>query len=164
MARVPWHRRADVPNVVLGLMRIQDKTDEEVRTLVGTALDAGIDFMDHADVYGSDLHGCERRFAEAMQLTPAEREQIVMQSKAGIVREGPYFDFSVRAHRRVGRRLARGARHGLPRHAPAAPARRPGRARGGRAGVRRARGRRQGARFGVSNHTPRPDRAAASSR
>ena len=83
-----------VPNVVLGLMRIQEKTDEEVRTLVKTARDAGISFFDHADVYGSDLHGCETRFAEAMQLTSSEREQLVIQTKAGIVREGPYFDFS----------------------------------------------------------------------
>ena len=51
------------PNVVLGLMRIQEKTDDEVRELVRTARDAGIDFLDHADVYGTDLHGCERRFA-----------------------------------------------------------------------------------------------------
>ena len=86
----------DVPasNVVLGLMRIQDKTDEEVRTLVGTALDAGITVMDHADVYGKDLHGCEVRFNEAMQLTSSQRESMVIQSKAGIVREGPYFDYS----------------------------------------------------------------------
>jgi predicted oxidoreductase len=83
-----------VPNVVLGLMRIQEKTDEEVRTLVRTARDAGISFFDHADVYGSEPHGCEKRFAEAMRLTSSEREQIVLQTKAGIVREGPYFDFS----------------------------------------------------------------------
>lgn len=82
------------PNVVLGLMRIQDLDDDAVRTLVGTARDAGIDFFDHADVYGRDVHGCERRFAEAMQLTPSEREQVTIQTKAGIVREGPYFDFS----------------------------------------------------------------------
>ena len=86
----------DVPasNVVLGMMRIQDKTDEEVRTLVRTALDSGITVMDHADVYGSELHGCEVRFAEAMQLTSSQREAMVIQSKAGIVREGPYFDYS----------------------------------------------------------------------
>jgi predicted oxidoreductase len=83
-----------VPNVVLGLMRIQEKTDDEVRELVRTARDAGISFFDHADVYGSSLHGCEKRFAEAMQLTSSEREQIVLQTKAGIVGEGPYFDFS----------------------------------------------------------------------
>ncbi|OLT53962.1 aldo/keto reductase family oxidoreductase [Cellulosimicrobium sp. CUA-896] len=83
-----------VPDVVLGLMRIQDKTDDEVRTLVRTARDAGITFLDHADVYGDDLHGCERRFAEAMALSPAERDEWVIQSKAGIVPDGPYFDFS----------------------------------------------------------------------
>ncbi len=55
------------PNVVLGLMRIADKTDDQIRELVGTARDAGIDFLDHADVYGRDLHDCERRFAEAMR-------------------------------------------------------------------------------------------------
>ncbi|MBL0885996.1 aldo/keto reductase [Myceligenerans indicum] len=82
------------PNVVLGLMRIQEKSDDEVRTLVHTALDEGITFVDHADVYGSELHGCERRFAEAMRLTPSERERLVIQTKCGIVRDGPYFDFS----------------------------------------------------------------------
>jgi predicted oxidoreductase len=83
-----------VPNVVLGLMRIADLDDQAVRTLVGAARDAGIDFFDHADVYGNELHGCERRFAEAMQLSASDRQQITIQTKAGIVREGPYFDFS----------------------------------------------------------------------
>ncbi|MET0714151.1 MAG: aldo/keto reductase, partial [Mycetocola sp.] len=84
----------DAPNVILGLMRIADKTDDEVLELVRTARDAGIDFVDHADVYGNDLHGCERRFAEAMQLTASDRDAITIQTKAGIVRDGPYFDFS----------------------------------------------------------------------
>lgn len=82
------------PNVILGLMRIGEKTDDEVRDLLRTAREAGIDFVDHADVYGTDLHGCERRFAEAMQLSPSERDELTIQTKAGIVREGPYFDFS----------------------------------------------------------------------
>jgi len=81
------------PNVVLGLMRIDEKSDDEVRALVRTALDSGITFVDHADVYGSELHRCERRFAEAMRLTSAERESLVIQTKCGIVRQGPYFDF-----------------------------------------------------------------------
>jgi len=84
----------EVPEVILGLMRIQDKTDNEVRDLVHTALDAGITFMDHADVYGDGYHGCERRFAQAMRLTSSQREAMVIQTKAGIVKEGPYFDFS----------------------------------------------------------------------
>jgi predicted oxidoreductase len=82
------------PNVVLGLMRIADKTDEEIRELVKTARDAGIDFFDHADVYGSRMHECEERFAQAMKLSSSERAEITIQTKAGIVREGPYFDFS----------------------------------------------------------------------
>lgn len=82
------------PNVVLGLMRIADMPDEDIRVLVRAARDAGIDFFDHAAVYGKEMHHCERRFAEAMQLTPSERAQITLQTKAGLVRDGKYFDFS----------------------------------------------------------------------
>lgn len=81
-------------NVVLGLMRIAESSDDEVRTLVGAARDAGIDFFDHADIYGPQLHACERRFAEAMRLSPSERAEITIQSKTGIVKDGPYYDFS----------------------------------------------------------------------
>ena len=80
------------PNVVLGLMRIDGMADDEVRDLVRTARDAGIDFFDHADIYGRTLHGSERRFAEAMQLTPSERSEITLQTKCGIRRGS--FDFS----------------------------------------------------------------------
>lgn len=82
------------PNVVLGLMRIADATDDDIRTLIRTARDAGIDFFDHAAVYGNEMHGCERRFADALQLGPSARAELTIQTKAGIVREGPYFDYS----------------------------------------------------------------------
>ena len=81
----------DASAVVLGLMRIRDLQDEEIRTLVGTARDAGVNTFDHADIYGGD-HGCERRWGEAVRLSPAEREQVLIQSKVGI-RKG-FFDFS----------------------------------------------------------------------
>ena len=81
-----------VSSVILGLMRIGEMPDGEIRRLVGTALEAGIDIVDHADIYGDARHHCEARFGEAMRLTPADRERIVIQSKAGI-REG-FFDFS----------------------------------------------------------------------
>src|SRR6478609_8687222 len=84
----------EAPNVVLGLMRIGDLNDDEVRTLIAAARDAGIDFFDHAAVYGAQLHGCERRFADAMHITPSERAAVTLQTKAGIVPDGPYFDFS----------------------------------------------------------------------
>jgi len=83
---------AAASNVILGLMRIQDLSDEEIRTLVGTARDEGINFFDHADIYGSPRHGCEARFGEALNLSSSDRESIIIQSKVGI-RKG-YFDFS----------------------------------------------------------------------
>ncbi|QEW02125.1 aldo/keto reductase [Microbacterium lushaniae] len=83
-----------VPNVVAGMMRITDKSDDEIRALVSAAREADIDFFDHADIYGNEPHHCERRFAEALLLSPAERAEITIQTKAGIVKDGPYFDFS----------------------------------------------------------------------
>lgn len=83
-----------VPAVVAGMMRIQDRSDAEVRALYDAARGAGVDFFDHADIYGAgDFHGCEARFAEALRLTASERSEIVLQTKAGIVKQG-YFDFS----------------------------------------------------------------------
>ena len=84
-----------VPAVVTGVMRIQEKSDEEVRALFDASLAAGITFFDHADIYGDGAaHGCEARYAEALGLTSAQRDEIVLQTKAGIVKDGPYFDFS----------------------------------------------------------------------
>jgi predicted oxidoreductase len=79
-------------NVVLGLMRINDLDDEEIRTLVGTARDEGINFFDHADVYGPVTHGCEQRWGDAISLTPSDREQVIIQTKVGI--GDGFFDFS----------------------------------------------------------------------
>ncbi|OIV36279.1 aldo/keto reductase [Mangrovactinospora gilvigrisea] len=84
--------RVPASNVVLGLMRIGELGDEEIRTLYGAARDAGVNAFDHADIYGPARHRCEERFGEAVKLTAAEREQISIQSKVGI-RPG-FFDFS----------------------------------------------------------------------
>ncbi|HEY0249169.1 MAG TPA: aldo/keto reductase [Gryllotalpicola sp.] len=79
-------------NIILGLMRIADLDDEAIRTLYRTAREEGIDFFDHADVYGGAPHVCEQRFGDALQLSSSERERIVIQTKTGI-RPGS-FDFS----------------------------------------------------------------------
>lgn len=89
--RVP-HSDLTVPSVIVGLMRIAEMSDADIRRLVTTALDAGITFFDHADVYGPSPHVCETRFGEAVRLSPDERARIIIQSKAGI-RRG-FFDFS----------------------------------------------------------------------
>ncbi|MEJ6555814.1 aldo/keto reductase [Microbacterium esteraromaticum] len=93
MKTIPFASRT-APAVIAGMMRIPDKTDAEVRELYDTARTAGIDFFDHADIYGGAMHVCEDRFAAALQLGAAEREEIVLQTKCGIVPSQQMFDFS----------------------------------------------------------------------
>src|SRR5688572_3632674 len=83
-----------VPNIVAGMMRIEDSSDEDIRKLYTTARDTGIDFFDHADLYGGQPHTCERRFASALKLSTTEREQITLQTKTGIVAEEWHYDSS----------------------------------------------------------------------
>ena len=88
----PPHTSLDASRVILGLMRITELPAEDIRTLVGTARDAGINVFDHADIYGGAPHACEQRFGDAVTFTAAERESVIIQSKVGI-RPG-FFDFS----------------------------------------------------------------------
>ncbi|UTT51974.1 aldo/keto reductase [Microbacterium maritypicum] len=85
---------ATAPAVIAGMMRIDDKDDAHIRALYETARTAGIDFFDHADIYGGSMHHCETRFADALQLTSSERDEIVLQTKCGIVPSQGMFDFS----------------------------------------------------------------------
>ncbi len=90
------HTDLTVPNVVAGMMRIAEMSDQAIRGLVDAALDQQINFFDHADIYGKESHRCERRFAEALRWGPAQRAEVVLQTKCGIVPSpsGTYFDFS----------------------------------------------------------------------
>jgi predicted oxidoreductase len=87
----------DIPNtnlhaseISLGMMRISGLTNPEISTLVHTALDEGINFFDHADIYGGGK--CEEKFSEALEMNPRLREQMYLQTKCGISRG--YYDFS----------------------------------------------------------------------
>ncbi len=83
--------RLEVPVVAVGCMRIDSLDAGEAERFVKGAVELGATFFDHADVYGGGR--CEEIFAEAIGMTPAVREQIVLQSKVGI-RPGISFDFS----------------------------------------------------------------------
>jgi predicted oxidoreductase len=80
----------DASEISLGCMRIADLTNQEISTLIHTALDEGINFFDHADIYGGGQS--EAKFAEALNMTSSLREKMILQSKCGI-RQGS-FDFS----------------------------------------------------------------------
>ncbi|GHT16211.1 aldo/keto reductase [Bacteroidia bacterium] len=80
-------------NIIMGCMRINTLSLKEIDTLVKTALDQGINFFDHANVYGGGE--CETLFSKAVGLTPAFREKLIIQSKCGIRKEETvYYDFS----------------------------------------------------------------------
>lgn len=93
MKTVPFGS-STAPAVVAGMMRIDDKDDAQIRALYDTARSAGVDFFDHADIYGGSMHFCEGRFADALGLSAAERDEIVLQTKCGINPAEGSFDFS----------------------------------------------------------------------
>ncbi|CDQ40805.1 aldo/keto reductase [Virgibacillus salexigens] len=79
-----------VSNLAFGCMRLTQLSVMEAEKLLHHALGLGIDFFDHADIYGGG-HS-EEIFAKAIQMRPSVREKMKIQSKCGI-REG-FFDFS----------------------------------------------------------------------
>ena len=66
----------------LGCMRISSMSREELSRHIHTALDCGITFFDHADIYGGGES--ERLFGSVLASEPGLRDQLVLQSKCGI--------------------------------------------------------------------------------
>lgn len=80
----------NIPEIGMGCMRINGlETVDAVKEWMDTALEHGINFFDHADIYGKGE--CEELFGRV--LTPSLREKIILQSKCSI-RPGIAFDFS----------------------------------------------------------------------
>src|SRR5512139_1838034 len=79
--------------------RLSDPTKREAVQAIRTALDEGINFFDHADIYRGGKS--EEAFAAIWSEVPNLREKIIVQSKCGIVMQGSrpestvgQFDFS----------------------------------------------------------------------
>ena len=83
----------ELSEIVLGMMRIKDKSVKAVEELVETALSVGINAFDLADIYG--LGRCEELLGLVLKNRPDLREKMWIQSKCGIrIEEFTYFDFS----------------------------------------------------------------------
>ncbi|OAB32479.1 aldo/keto reductase [Paenibacillus macquariensis subsp. defensor] len=76
--------------ITLGCMRIAELSTPDAAKLINTAIEEGINFFDHADIYGAGKS--EEIFAQAFEMSPSKRDQIIIQTKCGI-RPGS-FDFS----------------------------------------------------------------------
>ena len=83
----------ELSEIVLGMMRIEDKSVKEVEELVETALSVGINAFDLADIYGRGR--CEELLGIVLKNRSDLREKMWIQSKCGIrIEEFAYFDFS----------------------------------------------------------------------
>jgi predicted oxidoreductase len=74
-------------------MRISSISQNELKAFIDSAMDAGANFFDHADIYGDDTEGdSEVAFAKAAGMNSSGREKMIIQSKCGIRQNS--FDFS----------------------------------------------------------------------
>lgn len=79
-----------VSEIALGCMRMNALDNEAAVNVLESANESGINFYDHADIYGKGES--EKTFAKALKNSSLKREDILLQSKAGI-RQG-FYDFS----------------------------------------------------------------------
>lgn len=77
--------------ISMGCMRIANMDSKDVAVLINTALENGINFFDHADIYGGG-GGSETIFAKAVKEASIPRDKIILQTKCGIRRV--LYDFS----------------------------------------------------------------------
>ena len=76
--------------VALGCMRLSGLDVQAAERVILTALENGISFFDHADIYGGGQS--ETLFGEVLRRNPGLRDKIVIQDKCGICRG--YYDMS----------------------------------------------------------------------
>lgn len=88
MKKFPGDR--DISRVALGCMRIGDMTEKQADEHIANAVECGINYFDHADIYGGGK--CEEVFGGVLKRRPELRDKIIIQTKCGI-RRGMY-DFS----------------------------------------------------------------------
>lgn len=76
--------------ISLGCMRMGNRSEKEIEQIIDCALENGINFFDHADIYGRG--NSEKLFGQYLKSHPGIREKIVIQTKCAI-HDGQY-DFS----------------------------------------------------------------------
>ncbi|MGL5313985.1 MAG: aldo/keto reductase [Peptostreptococcaceae bacterium] len=78
----------EVPAIISGCMRIDSLSEKELNSYIHTAMENGINFFDHADIYGGG--NCEELFGNVLKNdSTLKREEMILQSKCGI-RKGFY--------------------------------------------------------------------------
>lgn len=78
--------------LILGCMRMPALSVEEAAKMIETAVDLGINYVDHATCYGDGE--AETRFGDALALTSVKREDLIVQSKCGLRFDNQTFDWT----------------------------------------------------------------------
>jgi len=92
MTSIKIGKKLEASAVSMGCMRISAMERADVAKLVKTAVDGGINFFDHADIYGGGAS--ESVFATAVKDLAIPRDKILIQTKCGINKKDGTFDFS----------------------------------------------------------------------
>ena len=90
MKKIAVGNMFDGTEVSLGCMRMKALSVSDVENIVGVAMEQGITYFDHADIYGDGKS--EEVFGQAAKNLGLKRDEIILQTKCGI-RKG-FFDFS----------------------------------------------------------------------
>ena len=92
MKQVNWGNSGkQVSAVAMGCMRLTALNTQQAAAHIEKAAELGVNFFDHADIYGGGA--CETLFGQALAQTGLKREEIWVQSKCAIV-PGTMYDFS----------------------------------------------------------------------
>ncbi|HIS62542.1 MAG TPA: aldo/keto reductase [Candidatus Scybalomonas excrementigallinarum] len=83
--------KMQVPVIASGCMRMNGLDEKQAAFFIEKALSLGVNFFEHADIYGKGE--CEKIFSKAIDMKPSVREKIILQSKCGIV-PGKMYDLS----------------------------------------------------------------------
>lgn len=76
--------------LALGCMRMAGLSKERAKEVIETSLESGINFFDHADIYGDGES--EAIFSKSIKEIDVKREDIFIQTKCGI--RNSFYDFS----------------------------------------------------------------------
>lgn len=90
MKNIKIGNKFEASAVSLGCMRMSDLGNKEVDAILDTAIENGINFFDHADIYGGGR--AEKVFGEYLKRHKGQRERMMIQTKCAI--HDGQFDFS----------------------------------------------------------------------
>lgn len=80
-----------LPVIAVGCMALSQLDKKSCEQFIGEAYERGLNFYDHADIYGGGA--CESAFGDAVHALKIPREKLILQTKCGIV-SGKMYDFS----------------------------------------------------------------------